>query len=207
MVQVPFLVRLENETLREPLARRKPARILTGFMGDVFCGDWGADDLNPVFNVIEEARQHRIIVLTKRHRTMAWYHNLRGGFPDNLWVGVTVMRASDYHRIDRLLAIDHPNRFVSFEPLLEPIHMWLPSISQLGWAIIGARTGSSPFQPPRVWVDRLVTDLELRGVPYFIKDNLDWDGPRPQGYPEGLVLDWEREMVAAEIEDSLKVEI
>ncbi|MFA5403244.1 MAG: hypothetical protein WC318_07110, partial [Candidatus Omnitrophota bacterium] len=51
---------------------------------------------------------------------------------------------------------------------------------------IGALTGKQPQQPEKVWVDWLVQLCKDYNIPYFLKDNLDFDGlgiEKVQQYP------------------------
>ena len=43
-----------------------------------------------------------------------------------------------------------------------------------GWVIVGAETGnrSGKIIPEKEWIDRIVKDCDLRGVPVFMKDSL-----------------------------------
>ena len=185
----PFKPTRHWDRLEEPLRVKKPSRILVVFMGDMFCGGFHREDWDRVFDVIEKADWHTFFILTKRPGTMRVYLEARGGFPRNCWVGTSITRDDELHRIEHLTETDHPNRFVSFEPLLgdlanDEVYNLTEYLPKLGLVVIGAQTGRGAHQPRRGWVKNLVHDCEMLGVPYFIKDNLEWEGSRPQEIPE-----------------------
>uniref|UniRef100_A0A6M3LL05 Uncharacterized protein n=1 Tax=viral metagenome TaxID=1070528 RepID=A0A6M3LL05_9ZZZZ len=77
-------------------------------------------------------------VLTKRPSAAQEYFTHRP-VPPNVWLGVTVENASHYDRIDRLVTIDAPIRFISAEPLLGELND-LP-LDGIDWVIVGGESG------------------------------------------------------------------
>jgi protein gp37 len=61
-------------------------------------------------------------------------------FSKNVWLGVTVTCQEDVDRIGPDFAgIDHPNKFVSYEPMMWKIRDWKP-LGKFGWLYMGALT-------------------------------------------------------------------
>ncbi len=146
--------------------------IFVGAMSDIF-GAWVRDEwINEVLGVCMENPIHNYLFLTKNP----------GRYPvlpiptghDNLWFGTTVTREAE---MDRLLSLPLGCKpFVSFEPLLEDIHVELHrlSISLLEWVIIGAETGRKKGKatPKREWIQSIVGICNEEGIPVFMKDSL-----------------------------------
>ncbi|MBW1675482.1 MAG: DUF5131 family protein, partial [Deltaproteobacteria bacterium] len=69
---------------------------------------------------MNEAQQHTFQVLTKRSENMRRLsHSLP--WPENVWMGITVENSDYLERIDNLRDTPARTRFISFEPLLEPV--------------------------------------------------------------------------------------
>ena len=60
--------------------------------------------------------------------------------------------------------------FLSVEPLLDEIEL----TAYPDWLIIGAETGNRKGRviPRQVWIDNIVDDCEITGMPVWMKDNL-----------------------------------
>jgi protein gp37 len=206
----PFRVTLHLDRLDEPLRWKKPRQIFVSSMGDLF-------HESVPFGFVEEVwrrftiKRHSFLVLTKRpQRMLDFYRYWRDGpdfefWADNLWLGVTAEnqnRAGE--RIPILLNIPAAVRFVSVEPMLEPVDIerWLP-ISQsyrrwrehrgdrdrwIDWFIIGCESGPNRRPMKLEWVVDLVRQCKATGVPVFVKQ-IEVNGRvshDPQEWPEEL---------------------
>lgn len=146
----PFRVTLRPERLEEPLRWRKPRRIFVCSMADLFHDQVPEKFIAKVFAIMDLARQHTYLVLTKRPERMrslisdedfqfhvGWFQSQavrEFGLPEpdrigpwplgNVWVGVTAedQRRAD-ERIPLLLQVPAAVRFLSCEPLLGPIQL------------------------------------------------------------------------------------
>lgn len=182
----PFQPTLHFDHLEEPLKRKKPARILVVYMGDLFTDHWNGAVWDRVFDVIERAHWHTFILLTKRPGTMVHYWRSRGGFPSNCWPGVSVTCDDDLHRLYTLREMIHPIKWVSFEPLLSDVaNGWMmpAHLRAMQWVVIGCQTGPGAPEGRLDWVKNLVFDCEALKVPVFLKDNAPWQGERPREFP------------------------
>lgn len=163
-----FEPQFHPDRLEGPFKVQEPAKIFMGSVTDP-CAPWilGTDWMDQVFEVIRANPRHTFMTLTKFPENLAKFK-----FPPNVWVGITIDNQARADGIEHLLEV--PNvRFISFEPLLEPIRIFLSSVD---WIIIGGCTGRNKFTPPKEWVEALIAEAQRWGVPVFLKDNL--------GYPQ-----------------------
>ena len=137
-------------------------------MGELFGDnpDWTRDILFAIQN-----HPHTIFqLLTKQPENLAKWN-----FPPNAWVGTSV---DNKYRLEPaikyLKEVDAVIKFISFEPLLGDINddksewYYLPNID---WVIIGART--QPLKLPNIkWVQNIISVANIKGIPVFLKDNL-----------------------------------
>lgn len=184
--------------------------VFVNSMGDLFHPDVPFEYIDQVLAVIERKRLCKFMILTKRPARMAEYFRRFEGeslfihFEEarrvigitnfgvklwpipNLWLGVSVenQNAAD-ERIPWLSFIPAAHRFVSAEPMLEPIdlrpcegtnHIGLP---MLDWVICGRETGpgARPFDP--VWAMDLQKQCNKAGVPFWWKNHPEYQ-ERPE---------------------------
>lgn len=170
-----------------------PAAIFVGSMADLF-GRWVPDDwIEQVFDACRRAPRHTYLFLTKNPKR---YCDLAssGKLPTepNFWYGTTITGPDM-----PFFFWDKANTFASIEPLLEPFE----AAGERGngsegyekkveWVIIGAMTGpgSAKKQPKREWIQAIVDDASITGVPVFMKDSLKavWGDDLIREYPSGM---------------------
>ena len=165
-----FVPHLHPERLSQPLKRKRPARICTNFMGDIFSRE---EITGAIFSVIRNAARHTFICLTKQPQNSFGF-----GIPHNVWMGVTVNRQEDVWRMDELKSSTAIMCWVSFEPLMGPIEYDFKGID---WVVIGAQTRPDK-QPEKAWVQGILDQADKYGIPVFMKNNLKWENPRKE-YP------------------------
>jgi len=157
---------IHPERLEQPLKNKKPKKIFVGSMADLF-GNWVPDDwIMEVLNIVEQCPEKTFIFLTKNPERMVdipW--------PSNAWIGASTVNQKGLKRARSLFDAVAPVRFISAEPLLEPVR--LNKKDAFDWVIIGAQTGPKKFQPPQVWVDDLTEDARCINAAVFYKPNLD----------------------------------
>lgn len=129
-------VRFVPKHIKDPIRWKKPRMIFVNSMSDLFHEKLGTDVLQSVFDVMFEAKHHIYQVLTKRsQRMMELLPHLRypGGQkwmdrPErHIWMGVSVETQFEEERIEHLVQTPAAVRFLSLEPLLQPIDLskWL----------------------------------------------------------------------------------
>jgi len=140
-----------------------------------------------IFRTIEMFPQHTFIILTKRPE------RIDRPMPDNVWLGVSINTAHDMWRIEKLYEALAVTRFVSFEPMLDPIknfqeHLEGTKRDMLQWIIVGRLTGHGKARDPeREWVEQLVMMSRFYRIPIFMKNNLKGIRPGP------LIQEWPKE--------------
>jgi protein gp37 len=110
--------------LSEPAKAKKPSKIFTVSMGDLF-GDWVPTLwIAAVLEQVYKNPQHTFQFLTKNPKRLKDFNP----WPTNCWVGTTVTNQADAdERLPWLLKVDASVLFVSHEPLLGQIDVapWL----------------------------------------------------------------------------------
>jgi len=171
----PFKVTLHPDKLEQPLRWAKPRKIFVNSMSDLFHDDVDEKFIAKVFAIMDLARQHTYMILTKRPERAAkllndedfqfhidWFQSQAirefglpepkeiGPFPfKNVWIGVSVEnQATADERIPLLLQMPAVVRFISAEPLLGKLDLsrWL---------------GISRFEEGAQWVRDTGADLDL----------------------------------------------
>jgi ParB/RepB/Spo0J family partition protein len=140
-------------------------------MADLF-GNWNPREwIEAVLSVMRRAPQWNFLVLTKFPQRMAEFD-----LPDNVWAGTTVDRQERVPNAERALkAIKARVKWVSIEPMLEPIEM---DFSLVQWVVIGGASASSQtpeWQPPRSWVINVTARAHAAGCRVYHKTNLNPD--------------------------------
>jgi protein gp37 len=218
-VRRPFsVVRCHGDRLDTPLHWRNPRRVFVCSMSDLFHEAVPDEFLDRVFAVMALCPQHTFQVLTKRPDRMHQYlasHDVgarwtlarglpaieeitasvavdwtRNGLP-NVWLGVSCEdQTTADERIPLLLQTPAPLRFVSCEPLLEPIDLseFLP-VATIGgvemerwpnWVIVGGESGPHVLARPCevAWIRSILRQCRAASVPCFVKQV----GSRPDGW-------------------------
>jgi len=124
--------------------------------------------------IIEIARrypQHRFYLLTKQPQNLIKF----SPFPPNCWVGVTTTDEAMFNEaLWQLSKIKASIKYISIEPFLKHIPMYVGGITNCGinQIIIGAQT--KPYKPPEIeWVEEIVQAAGKAGAKLFLKNNLD----------------------------------
>jgi len=201
-----FDVTLHPDKLNQPAKWKKPRRIFVCSMGDLFHEDVNFEYVLKVWKVVAENNQHTFQVLTKRPEQMLKFVQWLAGadhisiaeFPQNVWVGITAenQKTAD-KRIPLLLRVPAAVRFVSVEPMLEPVDIsgyYLDFYGQgrkemIDWAICGGETGPGAREMKAEWAWNLYHQCKDARVPFFFKKPGDaFQGgelPNIREYPEG----------------------
>jgi len=192
--QHPFDVTFHRDRLPIPFQWRKPRRIFVNSMGDLFDTAVPVEWLSEVMQIMDRARIHTFMVLTKQaSRMMEYLQDVKalggGNPPSNIWWGVSVEdQATAEERISMLLLTPAANRFVSCEPILGPVNLekeihfgdhrppfsW---IDGLNWLIVGGESGSKARPARPEWVRSLKDQARRADVPFMLKS---WGGNRPE---------------------------
>lgn len=113
------------------------------------------------------------LLLTKRPENFDYLWP-RAWIPDNVWFGVSVenQKQADI-RIPWLDSMPAMVRFLSCEPLLEPINLMLDYATWLApkidWVIVGGESGPNRRPFHEEWARNLRDQCRVSGVPFFMK--------------------------------------
>ena len=192
--------------------------VFCGSLCDIFDNEVDPQWQHDLWNLIASTPNLTWLLLTKRIGNVARLVDPRWmeyGFPDNVWLGATVVNQEEADRdIPKLLSIPAKVRFLSMEPLLGPVDLtginqepqegddvlqgyhhhaeggWmLPS--KVDWVIVGGESGTKarPMHPS--WARSLRDQCEAAGVPFFFKQWGEFQYEWPGGFDAGP-LQWVR---------------
>jgi protein gp37 len=140
-------------------------------MSDLFHEDVPAKFIQRVFHIIEQAHWHHFQILTKRSdRLLKLNPKLSWNF--NIWMGVSVENQEHTFRIDHLRKTGAKIKFISFEPLLGPIHAL--NLRGIDWVIVGGESGKQARPMDASWAVDIRNRCQRTKVPFFFKQ---WGGP------------------------------
>lgn len=165
-----FRLTMHERVMKKPLEWKTPQFTFVNSMSDLFHKDVPLSFIQRVFDVMKRAHWHQFQVLTKRsERLLELSHYLE--WAENIWMGVSVENADYTFRIDHLRKTGAKIKFLSIEPLLEPI----PKIDLKGinWVIVGGESGPGARPLEREWVIGLRDQCINAKVPFFFKQ---WGG-------------------------------
>jgi protein gp37 len=161
-----FDLTVHEHELGRPLKWKKPRRVFVCSMGDLFHESVPFSFLQQVFGVMERAQRHQFQVLTKR---VAGFWKLAKylPWPGNVWMGTSVECARYLWRIDELRGTPAVVKFLSLEPLLEP----LPDLDLRGidWVIVGGESGPGARVCDVEWIRTVIQQCDEAKIPVFVK--------------------------------------
>lgn len=202
-----------DKIFEAPLRWRNPRRIFVNSMGDLHHEKISFDLIDRVVRIMAATPQHTYQVLTKRAAGMNAYWDdpeladrIGAKMPlPNVWLGVSAERQKEAdERIPHLLRTPAAIRFVSAEPLLEPItfeHIpmlcatWGGSARtsalsyddeepRIDWLIVGGESGRGARKFDLTWAHGVVGQCQANGVPCFVKQM--GSNPYLDGAPHAL---------------------
>lgn len=165
------------------IERGASARVFCASLADVFevhpaLDAWRED----LFELIIECTALDWMMLTKRPENVMRMvpADWRRKWPQHVWIGTSVGTQESTARLDELIRIPAPVRFVSAEPLLEHVDLW-PWLSKkqrgapaIQLVITGGESGggSRPMHPE--WPRAIRDDCADAGVHYHHKQWGNW---------------------------------
>lgn len=202
----------------EKIINSPAKRVFLGSMTDMFHENMCQEIFNElVDNMTYVYKQHTLLLLTKRPahalEMVLAYENGSGWardglpgheshcLPKNVWLGVTVCNQEEAdEKLPILMKIPAAKRFVSVEPMLEPVDLDFcvfdrhEAIQELvygpeclneeqadsivgpviDWVICGGETGPGARPMHSDWVKSLRDQCKNAGVPFFFKSWGEW---------------------------------
>lgn len=177
------IVHTHEDRLDEPIEYRwpdGPGRVFVCSMSDLFHPEVPESFIRRVVEVARQVPECIWICLTKRPERAA---EVAVDWPANAWVGTSVgsgpggEHADTTGRIDHLRNVDAHTRWVSFEPLIEPVGD--VDLSGIDWAVVGGETRDNPDtrrDMPHAWAREVLEQCREQDVAFFFKQS---SGHRP----------------------------
>jgi protein gp37 len=165
-----FNLTVHYDLLHQPELWKKPCTIFVNSMSDLFHQAVPIEFISQVFATMARTPWHTYQILTKRADRLKQVA-LHLKWSQNIWIGVTVESQEYVQRINLLQCIPASVRFISFEPLLGPIHY--TQFEEINWVIVGGESGprARPMLPE--WVRDIRNSCTDRNIPFFFKQ---WGG-------------------------------
>ena len=178
-----FQVTMHRHVLNLPFHWKKPQMIFVNSMSDLFHEEVTASFISDIFHVMRNADWHIYQVLTKRsERLVELSQDI--DWPNNVWMGVTVENEDCAFRIEHLRKVPAAVRFISMEPLLEPVVNI--DLAGIDWVIVGGESGPGARPMAKTWVREIRKKCRIAGVQFFFKQ---WGGINKK--KNGRLLDGE----------------
>ncbi|MCB2215125.1 MAG: phage Gp37/Gp68 family protein [Desulfobulbaceae bacterium] len=161
-----FQVTCHHDLVDAPLKWRKKRMVFVNSMSDIFHQDVPCQFICSVFETMNKAIQHRFQVLTKRPERLDEIED-HVSWSDNIWMGVTVENRAALSRMDYLRRSGAKTKFLSIEPLLEPLGEI--DLRSIDWVIVGGESGPGYRPMEREWVTEIRDQCIAEAVPFFFK--------------------------------------
>jgi len=165
-----FELTIHEHALELPLRWKKPQTIFVNSMSDLFHENIPPAFIQKAFRIMEQAHWHRFQILTKRSDQLLKL-NPKLFWNSNIWMGVSVENQDYTFRIDHLRKVGAKVKFISFEPLLGPIHGL--NLTGIDWVIVGGESGHGARSMDPSWVLDIRNQCQKAKVPFFFKQ---WGG-------------------------------
>lgn len=170
--QDPEVVQRSKTTFRDPLKWKESALVFTCSWSDFFheaADDWRAD----AWAIVRATPHLTYQVLTKRpERIAAHLPSDWGDGYHNVWLGTSIENQRWVARLDALLDVPAVVHFLSCEPLLGPVDLWLRNRVPLecpDWVIVGGESGADARPMELDWARRIRDECADHGVAFFLK--------------------------------------
>lgn len=179
-----------EDRLNQPATLKKPRMIFVNSMSDLFHESVPFEFIEKCVNIMATNPQHTYQILTKRPERLLQYCKWQSDkikqsgygdgfeFPDFMWIGVSVenQKTAD-ERIPLLLQTPAKIRWLSVEPLLEPINLDAPQMfldlirdrNIISWIVIGCESGPNKRECKIEWVHSIAHQGEYAVIPVFVK--------------------------------------
>lgn len=166
--QDPRRVVRSKTTFTDPLGWRDPGMVFTCSWSDFFIEE--ADPWrDEAWGIIRRTPHLTYQILTKRPENIPSRLPWRDAPWPHVWLGVSIESADYTWRAHLLREVPAHVRFLSVEPLLEPIPA-LP-LDGIHWVIVGAESGPKARPMDEGWVRDIRDQCVAAGVPFFYKQN------------------------------------
>lgn len=161
-----FNLTLSPERLTQPLTWKSPKLVFVNSMSDLFHDKVPDDYILEVFDIMNKTLTHSYQVLTKRiERVIKLSSQIN--WTKNIWLGVSVEDNEFSYRIEKLKMIPAQTKFISFEPLLGPIHT--KNFNGIDWVLVGGESGGKARRIDKTWINSIKKVCQDLAIPFFFK--------------------------------------
>lgn len=174
--------------------------IFTCSMSDFFHEKISDESRDRAISTIRKTPQHAYQILSKRSYIMKRYGDRIGGFPHNIWLGVSVEDARLKFRMEHLRQADARTKFLSIEPLIGAIGKL--DLEGIDWVIVGGESGPNYRPLDLDWARDIRDQCLNQGVAFFFKQV---GGARPKS--GGRLLDGQEWNQYPEVENKRAIAI
>jgi len=164
------------EKMKVALKIKKPTKFFVDSMSDLFHEKNSYEFIRDCYQIMIDCPQHIFQILTKREKRALeiipkvlaelFGNDLASNLP-NVWTGVSVGVEESKSRIDVLREIPSYVRFLSIEPLLEPLGKL--NLTGIHWIIVGCESGNNRRYCFNNWIENIVEQCKESNVPVFVK--------------------------------------
>lgn len=158
-------VEMIDSAISIPKRWKTPRMVFVNSMSDLFHEGLPLGDLDFLFEVMTDAHHHVFQVLTKRSEYMAKVARILR-WPANIWMGVSIESQTYAFRADDLRKVPAAVRFISVEPMLEPVKL---DLTKIDWVICGGESGPGARPMDLDWARSLRDQCVSSGVKFFLK--------------------------------------
>ncbi len=159
-------IRYDVDELKKLKSIKEPSKIFVGSMIDMYHEKIHGKWIQDIIYYSKDFPQHTFITLTKYSARLHHFD-----FPSNWWVGITIdTKANDRLFFLKSWVLIKGKKFISFEPLLEPMHDI--NIEGMDWLIIGGLTPKNVHKSE--WIDDIVNRADKFNIPVYIKENANY---------------------------------
>lgn len=167
-----FKITEHPDSLSEPYKWKKRKIVFVNSMSDLFHEQVSDDFILKVFEVMKNT-EHVYQILTKRAARLLDFDKnvLKGKWPHNVWMGVSVEDMQVVDRIDYLRKTKARVKFLSCEPLIGPLPNM--NLKKIDWVIVGGESGPKSRIMEPEWALDIMEQCEKEDVRFFFKQ---WGG-------------------------------
>ncbi|MDI5887669.1 DUF5131 family protein [Flavobacterium yafengii] len=165
-----FKITEHTDSLKEPYKWKKRRVVFVNSMSDLFHESVSDEFILKVFDVMKDT-EHIYQILTKRVERLLDFDKrvLKGKWPHNVWMGVSVEDLRVVDRIDYLRKARV--KFLSCEPLIGPLPKM--NLKKIDWVIVGGESGPKSRIMEADWATDIMEQCEKADVRFFFKQ---WGG-------------------------------
>jgi len=167
-----FKITEHPDSLKEPYKWKKRRVVFVNSMSDLFHESISDEFILKVFDVMKDT-EHVYQILTKRAERLLEFDRkvLKGKWPHNVWMGVSVEDERVVERINYLRKTKARVKFLSCEPLIGPLHNI--NLKKIDWVIVGGESGPKSRIMEADWAIDIMEQCEKADVRFFFKQ---WGG-------------------------------